>query len=52
MTDMATCRYVRRNGKLCVDDAVDPEGEILLCAKHLTRAIRLYRRTVDAMKDQ
>jgi hypothetical protein len=35
------CRYLRRNDVLCTGEAVDPDGEILLCTKHLARAMRL-----------
>lgn len=36
-----TCRYLRRNAELCTAEAVDPDGEILLCVKHLGRAMEL-----------
>lgn len=38
-----TCRYLRRDNNQCTGEAVDPEGEILLCTKHLARSIELVR---------
>lgn len=37
------CRYQRRNNELCTGEAVDPNGEILLCTKHLARALTLVQ---------
>ena len=39
-----TCRYSGRHGDLCTAEAVDPEGEILLCLVHLGRALELLAR--------
>ncbi len=36
-----TCRYSGRHGDLCTGEAVDPDGEILLCIVHLGRALEL-----------
>ena len=38
-----TCRYLRRDNNQCTGEAVDPNGEILLCTKHLARALELVR---------
>lgn len=37
------CRYLRRNAQQCTAEAVDPDADILLCSKHLARAMELYR---------
>lgn len=37
------CRYLRRNSQQCTGEAVDPDGDILLCTKHLARAIAMVR---------
>lgn len=40
-----TCRYLDVvPGGLCSFEAVDPEGEIRLCRKHLARAVELLSR--------
>lgn len=38
------CRYLRRGtvGQ-CTAEAVDPNGEILLCTKHLARTLEMLR---------
>lgn len=37
-----TCRYLRRGAAgQCTAEAVDPEGEILLCTHHLAAALQL-----------
>lgn len=38
-----TCRYLRRNDERCTAEVADPEGDILLCTKHLTRAMYMIR---------
>ncbi len=38
-----TCRYLRRNDEQCTAEVTDPAAEILLCPKHLARAIELVR---------
>lgn len=38
-----TCRYLRRSGDQCTAEVTDQNAEILLCAKHLARAIELVR---------
>ncbi|MFI6329870.1 hypothetical protein ACIBBG_16405 [Micromonospora chersina] len=48
MTDLVTdrlirCRYLRRNNAQCTAEAVDPDGQVLLCTKHLARALQLIR---------
>lgn len=40
---MTTCRYLRRNGNQCTAEAADPDGDILLCIKHMARAFTLVR---------
>ncbi|MDW3849675.1 hypothetical protein NMK34_23965 [Micromonospora sp. BRA006-A] len=37
------CRYMRRNDELCTAEAVDPTGDVLLCTKHLARALALIK---------
>ena len=44
MSDRLTrCRYQRRNNELCTGEAVDPDADILICQKHLARAVALVR---------
>jgi hypothetical protein len=39
------CRYLREGTKgQCTAEAVDPQGEIILCFTHLARAIELIQR--------
>jgi hypothetical protein len=44
---LVRCRYLGRRDDRCTAEAVDPDGEILLCAGHLARAMELIR-TVTA----
>ncbi|MEV0156884.1 hypothetical protein AB0H57_24575 [Micromonospora sp. NPDC050686] len=37
------CRYRRRNDEMCAGEVVDADGEILLCGKHLARALQLVQ---------
>lgn len=49
MSEKVFCRYLRLSERQCTGEAVDPEGDILLCSKHLARAmvmIESQRRTV------
>jgi hypothetical protein len=41
---MTRCRYLRRNDQQCTAEAVDETGEVLLCTKHLGRALELLKR--------
>lgn len=38
---MTRCRYLRRNEEQCTAEVVDEHGELLICAKHLARAMEL-----------
>jgi hypothetical protein len=50
-TDRLTrCRYRRRNEEMCTGEAVDDLGEILLCPKHLARAIELVNARLAAAR--
>jgi hypothetical protein len=40
---ITTCRYLRRNGELCTAEALDPEGNILICMKHAGRVMEMVR---------
>lgn len=40
---MTRCRYLRRNNAQCTAEVADEQGEILLCTKHLARAVELLR---------
>lgn len=42
-TRRITCRYLRRSGEQCTGQVTDENAEILLCPKHLARAIELVR---------
>lgn len=46
-----TCRYLRRGTQgQCTGEAVDDYGEILLCAKHLGRALELVKARMAQQK--
>lgn len=50
MTDRyVTCRYSDRHGNQCTGQAVDAEGELLLCEKHLARALELLARKIPGL---
>jgi hypothetical protein len=36
------CRILGKQGNQCTAEAVIPDGEILLCTKHLGQALRLF----------
>jgi hypothetical protein len=46
---MTRCRYLRRNDAQCTAEVVDPVGEVLLCTKHLSRAMQLLNRAGAAL---
>lgn len=33
------CRYLRRSGEQCTGEATNPDGDVLLCTKHLARLL-------------
>lgn len=41
---MTRCRYLRRNDAQCTAEAVAEDEELLLCSKHLARALELLQR--------
>jgi hypothetical protein len=43
------CRYLRRNDEQCTAEAVDPEADVLICVKHLARAVKLFE---DRLREQ
>lgn len=43
------CRYLNRVSDQCTGEAVDPDGEVLLCSKHLAAATELVRRRLEAV---
>lgn len=44
---MTTCRYLDRHGNRCTGEAVDDQGELLLCVRHLAAAIELIRHLAE-----
>lgn len=40
-TTIVRCRYLRLNDTRCTGEAVDGGADVLLCTKHLGRALRL-----------
>jgi len=44
---VTTCRYTNRHGNQCTAEAVDEQGELLLCVRHLAAAIELIRTLAD-----
>lgn len=46
-----TCHYVKpRAGIQCTAEAVDPDGELWLCERHLAMAVRLVKDRQAAAK--
>ncbi len=49
------CRYLQahpRHGlNQCTSEAADPEGEILLCVRHLALAIELWHRRAAELEE-
>lgn len=43
MRDLTSCRYLRRSGEQCTAEAVDDQADLLLCAKHLGKALVLLQ---------
>ena len=43
MTRIITCRYLRRDGNQCTAEALDPDADILLCAKHTALVMTLVQ---------
>jgi hypothetical protein len=37
------CRYLNRYAVQCTGEAVDPDGEVLLCTRHLGNALELLK---------
>lgn len=37
------CRYLEAGDNRCTAEAVDPDAEIILCEKHLARALRVVQ---------
>lgn len=42
------CRYLGRGDNQCTGEVLDPDAEILLCQKHLARALTMIRRAMRA----
>lgn len=40
---MIQCRYLRRNDAQCTAEAADESADLLMCTKHLGRAIELLK---------
>lgn len=43
---ITTCRVLDKLSNACTAEAVDPDGELLICSRHLAAAMR----TLDAAK--
>lgn len=41
------CKYTVEHGHRCTAEAVDPDGELLLCGRHLAAAVELIRSLAD-----
>lgn len=44
------CRYLRRSGEQCTGEVLDPEAEVLVCAKHAGRVMEMVKRTMAQAK--
>lgn len=47
---LTRCRYLRRNEAQCTAEAADPDAQILLCTKHLARAMALVTEHREAAR--
>lgn len=53
VTQYVQCRYLRRSGERCSAEVADEHGDVLLCVKHLARAVAMAKaRTVAARKTE
>jgi hypothetical protein len=43
---LVCCRYLEQLGNRCTAEVCDPEGEILLCERHMALALALLTRCV------
>lgn len=37
------CRYRRQSGEMCTAEVLDPNADILICAKHAARVMALIK---------
>lgn len=44
------CRYLRRSGEQCSAEVLDPDAEVLICAKHAGRVLELTKRRMTTAK--
>lgn len=44
------CRYLRRNDERCTAEALDPDGPILICAKHAARVMQMVTERTAAVR--
>lgn len=40
---IVTCRMTDRRGNRCTGEAIDPSGEVLICIRHYSAALRTVR---------
>jgi hypothetical protein len=49
-TQIVRCRYLRLSGAQCTAEAADPTADVVLCTKHLARAIEHARATYERFR--
>lgn len=42
------CSIVRRSGDRCTAEALDPNGDVLICSKHAARVMQMLRERARA----
>lgn len=44
---VVTCRYLKAYNTQCTAEAIDPNGEVLICIRHYAAAVRTVREAQD-----
>lgn len=50
MASYVTCRVLSGRGNQCTGEAVDPNAELKICARHLAEAARLIHEAFQRVK--
>ncbi len=43
------CRVLGKHSNPCTGEAVDPDGELLICERHLAAALRIFNERMAAL---
>jgi hypothetical protein len=47
-----TCRYLKAYRTQCTTEALTPDADVLLCARHLAAAQRVFREALNGASDK